>query len=408
MRASFSTSYIFILAILSLSGSVSAQEQEGVAAEAQPIAARAATTIAPEPTLQEDANAPAVGGHDTPEPEPAPAHDSDGPTWERSRSRSMGTTNGGRLQNGVLLESSETVRARVGQYGTQEMVSLLQWASREVASQHEGAVLMVRDVSREGGGRYRPHRSHQVGRDADVGFYMRDATSTEPIVVDRFVRMNDAGKGENRRGQRFIFDVPRNWALIESLLRQDRVPVQYIMVIRPLMQSLRAYGESHGASPELLERFDAIVGPRTTGRGRFARRGTHDSHFHVRIFCATDDRPRCNDAQPFYPWLDRPSDGQLERQRDRERRERLRQVRARRDARRAAARARRDERQAAARARRNARREVARERARERAAAARAARIARRDRARARQRREAERRRVAARRARRRNRRPQR
>ena len=32
----------------------------------------------------------------------------------------------------------------------------------------------------------------------------------------------------------------------------------------------------------------------------------HRSHFHVRIYCADDDRPMCKDRPPFYSWHQRP------------------------------------------------------------------------------------------------------
>ena len=30
------------------------------------------------------------------------------------------------------------------------------------------------------------------------------------------------------------------------------------------------------------------------------------SHFHVRIYCADDDRPMCKDRPPFYSWHQSP------------------------------------------------------------------------------------------------------
>ncbi|MCX7809148.1 MAG: hypothetical protein N2515_11135, partial [Deltaproteobacteria bacterium] len=31
----------------------------------------------------------------------------------------------------------------------------------------------------------------------------------------------------------------------------------------------------------------------------------HRNHFHVRIYCAPDDRPFCQDSAPFHPWYPR-------------------------------------------------------------------------------------------------------
>jgi len=55
-------------------------------------------------------------------------------------------------------------------YGRQELVDVLNYAAC-VMEQVYGTPLEVRDLSREGGGRLWPHKSHRHGRDADVGMY---------------------------------------------------------------------------------------------------------------------------------------------------------------------------------------------------------------------------------------------
>ncbi|MCB9621824.1 MAG: penicillin-insensitive murein endopeptidase [Sandaracinus sp.] len=91
----------------------------------------------------------------------------------------MGSTKRGRLLRGARLDDTPHVRIRNPSqaYGTAELVALIAWAAERVAEEHEGAVLSVGDLSRERGGRLRPHRSHRVGRDADLGFYLRDGTT---------------------------------------------------------------------------------------------------------------------------------------------------------------------------------------------------------------------------------------
>ncbi len=237
------------------------------------------------------------------------AHVTYGPVQhEHTKSRSIGRTNRGWQRNSVAVESSTTVqvRNRGSAHGTREMVDLLTWAAGEVARQHPGSVMTVGDISRRSGGRMRPHRSHRAGRDADIGFYLLDARLATPVAPRRFVTLADNGKG-NDRTTGYLFDVVRNYAFIEALLTQEVVQIQYIMVVTPLRDMLLAEAERRGAAGTLLERIRAVVGPRTTGRGRWARRGTHDSHFHIRIYCAQDDRPRCVDQAPFWDWISRPA-----------------------------------------------------------------------------------------------------
>lgn len=225
---------------------------------------------------------------------------------ERTKSRSVRRTNHGWLQHGVRLSSDHIqVRHPSNAYGTQELVDLLTWAAAEVAREHPGSMMNAGDLSRRRGGRLRPHRSHRAGRDADIGFYLRD--NSGGMATPRwFVPLMRSGKG-GRNGEAFFFDDARNWTFVAALMGQDVVPVQYVMVIAPLKERLLAEGRRRGAAPELLHRVEEAVGPRRTGRGRFARYGTHDSHFHIRVYCAADDIPRCQDQPPYWDWYTRPT-----------------------------------------------------------------------------------------------------
>lgn len=262
---------------------------------------------------------PARGQGSDPEPEGEDAEDaipSGGPAEgygppqpdTPSRSRSVGRTNRGRLLRGVLFETSPTAHAKndATRYGTQEFVNLLTWAIAQVDEAAPGSRFLLGDISRQRGGRLRPHRSHRVGRDADVGFYLLDSEG-EPAMNNRFIPLRRNGTGNDRRAQRELkFDDVRNWHLIAALMGQDVVPVQYIMVISPLKERLLAEGARQGAPAWLLHRVREAVGPRRTGRGRAARYGTHNSHFHIRIYCDQDDRPRCVDSPPYWDWIHRP------------------------------------------------------------------------------------------------------
>ncbi len=224
-----------------------------------------------------------------------------------SRSRSVGATNRGRLLHSVALESPLVhVRNPNARYGTAEFVGLITWAAEQVEHKAPGAQLLLGDISRQRGGRLRPHRSHRAGRDADIGFYLLDEADA-PAENRRFIRLRRDGTGPDRRTDRTLhFDDVRNWALVAALLGQDVVPVQYIMVIAPLKERLLAEGERQNAPAWLMHRVREAVGPRRSGRGRAARYGTHNSHFHVRVYCDGSDLPRCRDVPPFWDWVTRP------------------------------------------------------------------------------------------------------
>jgi penicillin-insensitive murein endopeptidase len=228
---------------------------------------------------------------------------------DETRSRSIGYTNRGRLLHSVELEPSDLIRIknRNANYGTAELIALIEWAAREVERHHPGSSMLVGDISRRRGRRLRPHRSHRAGRDADIGFYLKDAEGA-PARVPRFVRLGRSGKGRTRRDDAvYEFDDARNWAFVAALMGQDAVPVQYVMAIRPLKARLMEEGRRQGAPQWLLDRVEQAVGPRHT-RGRRRRSyGTHNSHFHIRIYCTGEDRPRCRDKPPFWPWVNYPA-----------------------------------------------------------------------------------------------------
>ena len=271
-----------------------------VRAMAQPTPARGGDNSGAEAIVEErSAGATEVGGNPGPWSAVASAELSTaiGP---ESPSRSVGTTSGGRLRGAARLTASPTLRFKNEQtrFGTLELVRLVEWSAEQVERAHPGAQLNVGDLSRERGGRLRPHRSHRAGRDADLGFYLRTSEGA-PIGAAHFVNIGRDQRGHLRDGTEVHFDLARNWALVAALLGQDRVPVQYVMVVERLKRALIDYGRAHGAAPELLARAEEALGPRSAG----GRGDSHYSHFHVRIYCAIDDREVCRDQQPLWSWL---------------------------------------------------------------------------------------------------------
>jgi|GEM_PF-949746 len=212
---------------------------------------------------------------------------------------SVGMTNRGRVLHSVELEDAETLRVKRGsedaRWGTAEMVSMIVTAAEAVAAAHPGSRLNVGDISRQGGGRTRPHRSHRAGRDVDLGFYLRDTERDEEVQSDRFVSLTRSGRGRNR-GHSYSFDVIRNWALMRSLLENPGVAVQYVLVTPSLRRILLRHARETGADSELIQRFGEVSARRSGS-------ASHRSHFHVRIYCSNGDRPRCVNAPPFHPWV---------------------------------------------------------------------------------------------------------
>jgi penicillin-insensitive murein endopeptidase len=209
---------------------------------------------------------------------------------------SVGRATRGALVGGVALQSSEHLAVKSssqGQnFGTPELVALLGRVSLQVAERSPGSRMQVGDLSREGGGRFGPHRSHRSGRDADVGFYLLDAEGN-PTQPPRF---HDIGRdGIARQDASVHLDEVRTWQLIEALVTETETPVQFIFVAAHIKARLLEEGRRQGASEETLAHAAAVV----------QEERAHTNHLHVRIYCPISDIPRCDEEPPYHPWIDR-------------------------------------------------------------------------------------------------------
>lgn len=186
-------------------------------------------------------------------------------------SLSIGEPNRGRLLQGVALESDDLLLVRSStqgeNFGTRETVEAVRRAVKQVAEQFPGGHrLVVGDLSRARGGRIRPHKSHQSGRDVDLGFYLRQ--STQPTV---FV---PAGPGN--------LDLERSWALIEALHADEGV--QYIFIDRRVQRLLYAYARDvRKVDAATLDQIFEYPQRKSLVSLVRHRRG-HRNHLHVRYF----------------------------------------------------------------------------------------------------------------------------
>lgn len=182
---------------------------------------------------------------------------------------SLGAPNGGWLIDGVPLPSSDRIRAREGRnFGTLEVVEGVIAAVDAVHARFPKRThrLIVGDLSRPGGGRLRPHLSHQSGRDADIGYYYASRRSPGyfQAVTPR------------------TLDVARTWTLIDALLATGEV--QYLFVDYRLQKALHDYARHKARVPR--GRLSRIF---SYPRGRKARVGVirhepgHGDHMHVRF-----------------------------------------------------------------------------------------------------------------------------
>ena len=137
-----------------------------------------------------------------------------------------------------------------------------------MAKVHEKTVnapqLHVGDLSFAHGGPIGRHLSHQSGRDADIGYYLR--TGHAP--------------GRFKKATAKTLDVERTWILFESLLSSGQTEV--IFSDKALIRALRDHAEKSGETPpDRLARWFDGTGP---GRRPLIRHlEGHATHLHLRV-----------------------------------------------------------------------------------------------------------------------------
>lgn len=194
-------------------------------------------------------------------------------------SLSVGAPNRGQLIAGVPLEDDEFFHVvhPEAAYGTEETIFYLKRAIQQVHTAFPNTPrLYVGHLSREGGGYLSPHKSHQSGRDVDLGFFYK------------------GGENWYRVGTPQNLDLPRNWTLVRALITDT--DVEMIFVASYIQRMLESYAISQGEDPAWLE----AVFRGTSGRPPLLRHAPgHANHFHVRFYCPFAERA----ARAAYPTL---------------------------------------------------------------------------------------------------------
>ncbi|MBL4685045.1 MAG: penicillin-insensitive murein endopeptidase [Nannocystaceae bacterium] len=179
--------------------------------------------------------------------------------------QSIGAPNRGRLVHGIPMPEGDSWSMKPGRqrvYGTVETVRTLRDALLAYGRAFDDAPrVQIRDLSALRGGKIAPHRSHQSGRDVDIGFVL----NTPPEQTRRV--------GEN------TFDREKNWFLVRALI--DSGQVQSIYTSGKAKRWLLAAAAKELTADELPRYFDLI----SYERG-------HSQHMHVRFRCA-DEHGAC-------------------------------------------------------------------------------------------------------------------
>lgn len=219
--------------------------------------------------------------------------------WTDGTSVSTGLTSRGRLRRPAKLELSgegfkvpERWEERGFQYGVEELVTALGRAAAKVRGRAKKVTLGVADLSPQRGGKSKWHSSHQSGRDVDLIFYSSDEKGhpLQPPEND-MIRYDGEGKPYVRGSATYDdaiwetrrFDTARNWALVEALLTDRSIRVQWIFVSQPLEDRMLEHATRRGKPRWLVEYARTVMYDPPDAP-------THSDHFHLRIYCPRGDR----------------------------------------------------------------------------------------------------------------------
>lgn len=186
---------------------------------------------------------------------------------------SIGDSNKGRLLFGHKMQSAWGLKVMMSEdsYTIPEVALNLYAINSFVRRIYpDGADLMVLDISQDGGGRFKPHRTHQNGGDVDLRYYIK-------------------GVPPNDHEKRFVhpskLDLKRTWAFLKILKHYDLAEVVFMDL--SLQKVLHEYGLNKlKMSKGELSKF--LSYPSKSRGGALVKHvPNHYHHLHVRFKLGT-------------------------------------------------------------------------------------------------------------------------
>jgi murein endopeptidase len=189
---------------------------------------------------------------------------------------SIGTPDAGLLVNPQPMPEGAlwTIRNPLETWGTQETIDFVVKAIETVDQRFPGSPrVVVGDISRPDGGRLNRHKSHQAGRDIDVGFFYTSGEASDFKAVQARSRSKRRGAAAPQ------LDLPRTWALMRAFLTET--DVDRIFLDRSLISVLYRYAREQEQEDRAW--LDDVFG-RAERKGLVQHEKKHKDHMHVRFF----------------------------------------------------------------------------------------------------------------------------
>jgi murein endopeptidase len=177
---------------------------------------------------------------------------------------SVGFADSGRLINGVRVPDDIGCAIVVPEYawGTKEAVDGIIAINHAMRQQFpDAAPMRINHIGKKEGGYINSHKSHQSGRDVDIGFYYKGGV----------------GPGGMRGDRMRYMDLAPNWALVKAVAMLT--DTQFILVDKKVQRVLYDYALQQGEDRAWLDTMFF------NGHGGFVQHAKHHrDHFHVRFF----------------------------------------------------------------------------------------------------------------------------
>jgi murein endopeptidase len=181
-------------------------------------------------------------------------------------SMSVGKANAGALVNGVQMPKGERWQLidAPNAWGTRETIDDLVRSINKVNEQFPSAPpLLIGHISGKHGGYLSPHKSHQSGRDVDIGYYYRTASP----------RWFAWATADN-------LDFDKTWALLKAAITGGLV--EMIFIDSSIQRLLSDYAAKHSEDEAWL---DTIFQVRSKSQRPIIRHVKgHATHIHIRFF----------------------------------------------------------------------------------------------------------------------------
>lgn len=193
---------------------------------------------------------------------------------------SSGKSNHGRIRNARLMPEGDGYflrDIRTHEWGTDTTIQSLMTAFHLYAERYpDGPAINLGDISKRRGGKLSPHKSHQSGRDVDVGFVHTPAVTKQ--AKQHFTRAD----AEN-------LDAEKTWFFIKTLLQTGNV--QQVFVDTSVQKLLWGVAKEE-LTPEQRDIIFSWPHRSTSSTAIFQYWPGHRNHFHVRFKCPPD-QPGC-------------------------------------------------------------------------------------------------------------------